>query len=273
MGNRDNQPLSPRRAAELMRDVEVDEIPSLVEELNRRYDETGAPYQIVGEGDGYRLTLRREFHAVRNRFYGRVREARLVAGGHRRAGVGGLSAADDGREDSSPARQAEQPRPGPSGASRPVADRAARRQASHAALLHDRAFSAAVQSANRSTTCRGAKSPSRRKVGPACRVGTSGAGRHREIPARRAGPTSAGVLHRTHRFLPHRWGFGIFRSCFPVSGSGNGSSSDSLLFWRRGVAKLHLFQLILSQLFAVQGVVMQPKPHQTTRRDAAPEER
>jgi segregation and condensation protein B len=77
VGNRDNEPLSPRRAAELMRDVEVDEIPSLVEELNRRYDETGAAYRIVGEGDGYRLALRREFHAVRNRFYGRVREARL----------------------------------------------------------------------------------------------------------------------------------------------------------------------------------------------------
>ncbi len=77
VGNRDNQPLSPRRAAELMRDVEVDEIPSLVAELNRRYDETGAPCQIVGEGDGYRLALRGEFQAVRNRFYGRVREARL----------------------------------------------------------------------------------------------------------------------------------------------------------------------------------------------------
>jgi segregation and condensation protein B len=77
VGNRENEPLSPRRAAELMRDVEVDEIPSLVAELNRRYDETGGPYQIVGEGDGYRLALRREFQAVRNRFYGRVREARL----------------------------------------------------------------------------------------------------------------------------------------------------------------------------------------------------
>ena len=77
VGNRDNQPLSPRRAAELMRDVDVDEIPSLVAELNRRYDEAGAAYHIVGEGDGYRLTLRQEFHSVRNRFYGRIREARL----------------------------------------------------------------------------------------------------------------------------------------------------------------------------------------------------
>ena len=77
VGNRDNEPITPRRAAELMRDVAVDEIPSLVEELNRRYEHSGAPYQIVGEGDGYRLALRREFHSVRSRFYGRVREARL----------------------------------------------------------------------------------------------------------------------------------------------------------------------------------------------------
>ena len=77
VGNRENRPLSPRQAAELMRDVEVEEIPSLVDELNRRFGAAGAPYHIVGEGDGYRLALHREFHPLRNRFYGRVREARL----------------------------------------------------------------------------------------------------------------------------------------------------------------------------------------------------
>jgi segregation and condensation protein B len=77
VGNRDNQPLSPRQAAELMRDVEVDEVPLLVDELNRCYDKSGSPYHIAGEGDGYRLTLRREFNTLRDRFHGRVREARL----------------------------------------------------------------------------------------------------------------------------------------------------------------------------------------------------
>jgi segregation and condensation protein B len=77
VGNGDSEPISPQRAAELMRDVEVDEIPALVEELNRRYEESGAPYHIVGEGSGYRLALRGEFQSVRDRFYGRVREARL----------------------------------------------------------------------------------------------------------------------------------------------------------------------------------------------------
>jgi segregation and condensation protein B len=77
VGSHDNRPLSPGRAAELMRDVEADEIPPLVNELNRRYAAQGAPYYVVGEGDGYRLTLQDEFRPLRNRFYGRIREARL----------------------------------------------------------------------------------------------------------------------------------------------------------------------------------------------------
>ena len=48
-----------------------------MDELNRRYAAQGAPYHVVGEGDGYRLTLGDEFHSLRNRFYGRIREARL----------------------------------------------------------------------------------------------------------------------------------------------------------------------------------------------------
>ena len=77
VGNRDNRPLAPARAAELMRDVEPEEIPTLVNELNRRYEADGAVYRVVGEGDGYRLTLCEEFRSMRNRFYGRIREARL----------------------------------------------------------------------------------------------------------------------------------------------------------------------------------------------------
>ncbi len=77
VGNRDNQPISPGRAAELMRDVSVDEIPPLVDELNRRYDAVVAPYRVVGEDNGYRLALGEEFRPLRNRFFGRIREARL----------------------------------------------------------------------------------------------------------------------------------------------------------------------------------------------------
>jgi len=77
VGNRDNQPLSPAKAAELMRGVQPDEVPALVDELNKRYVASGCPYEIVGEGNGYRLKLCREFYPLQSRLFGRIREARL----------------------------------------------------------------------------------------------------------------------------------------------------------------------------------------------------
>jgi segregation and condensation protein B len=77
VGDRENRPLEVSRAAALMRDVDPAEIAALVHQLNRRYESQGCPYQIVAEGDGYRLALRKSFSALRDRFFGRVREARL----------------------------------------------------------------------------------------------------------------------------------------------------------------------------------------------------
>lgn len=77
VGSPDKSPLTPQRAADLMRGVEVGEIPGLVDELNQRYQQQGCPYEIIGEGSGYRLTLRGPFHSLRERFYGRLREVRL----------------------------------------------------------------------------------------------------------------------------------------------------------------------------------------------------
>ncbi len=75
--NQENRPLESLRAAALMRGVEPEEIPGLVDQLNGQYAAAGCPYQIVSEGSGYRMTLRDSFEPLRNRFYGRVREARL----------------------------------------------------------------------------------------------------------------------------------------------------------------------------------------------------
>jgi segregation and condensation protein B len=77
VGNRDNRPLSAAKAAELMRDVQAEEIPALVDELNNRYDADACPYQIIGLGDGYRLALKKTYSALLNKFYGRIRETRL----------------------------------------------------------------------------------------------------------------------------------------------------------------------------------------------------
>lgn len=77
VGNRSNEPLTARQAADLMRGVGVEEVETLVEALNERYQAGGCPYEIVSEGAGYRMALRKRYHGLRDRFYGRVREARL----------------------------------------------------------------------------------------------------------------------------------------------------------------------------------------------------
>ena len=77
VGNRENRPLAASRAAELMRGVEPEEIAALADELNRRYSVNRCPYHVTHVGSGYRLVLREAFDPLRNRFLGRVRQARL----------------------------------------------------------------------------------------------------------------------------------------------------------------------------------------------------
>jgi segregation and condensation protein B len=77
VGSRDNQPLSSQRVAGMMRGVRAAEIDELVKELNQKYDAQGCPYRIFSEADGYRLMLREEYGRIRDKFYGRQRQARL----------------------------------------------------------------------------------------------------------------------------------------------------------------------------------------------------
>jgi segregation and condensation protein B len=77
VGNGDNRPLTSRRVASLMRGVPPDEIDDLVRELNSDYLREGRPYSIVSVGPGYRMQLRGEYAWMRDRYYGRVKEARL----------------------------------------------------------------------------------------------------------------------------------------------------------------------------------------------------
>ena len=77
VGGTDNEALTSKYVASLMRGVRPAEIDQLVDSLNTRYAQDGCPYWIVSTGLGYRLELRPEFDAVRRRFHGRQREARL----------------------------------------------------------------------------------------------------------------------------------------------------------------------------------------------------
>lgn len=77
VGSSNNEPLSGRFVAGMMRGVSPREIDELVNELNETYEAEGCPYQIASIGAGYTMQLRPEFMRVRDKFYGRVREAKL----------------------------------------------------------------------------------------------------------------------------------------------------------------------------------------------------
>ena len=77
VGHADNQPLTSRVIASFMRGVTPEEIDELVVELNGSYHDEGTPYFIVAEAGGYRMALRPSYNSIRDRFYGRIREARL----------------------------------------------------------------------------------------------------------------------------------------------------------------------------------------------------
>jgi segregation and condensation protein B len=77
VGRPDNRPYTSRELAAAMRGVSPDEIEAAIFELNSGYNADQAPYQIEQENGAYRLVLRGEFERMRDKFYGRVKEARL----------------------------------------------------------------------------------------------------------------------------------------------------------------------------------------------------
>ncbi len=80
VGSPDNKPATARQIAALMRGVSPREIDELVAELNAEYESEGASFEIVSEHEGYRLQLREEFAPIREKFYGKLKEAKLSQG-------------------------------------------------------------------------------------------------------------------------------------------------------------------------------------------------
>lgn len=72
-----NVPLTSQQVARLMRGVRPTEIDTMVRQLNASYAARNCPYEIAAEGPGYRMRLRDEHSRLRDRFYGKARQARL----------------------------------------------------------------------------------------------------------------------------------------------------------------------------------------------------
>jgi segregation and condensation protein B len=79
VGRPNNQPFTARELAAAMRGVSPAEIAAAVAELNAVYESAAAPYHIEESHAGYRFVLRDEFSRMRDKFYGRIREAKLSA--------------------------------------------------------------------------------------------------------------------------------------------------------------------------------------------------
>ena len=77
VGTEDGSPLTSKQIAGMMRGVRPAEVDQHVEELNATYGQCNAPYSIVSEGAGYRMALREGLDSLREKFYGRVKEAKL----------------------------------------------------------------------------------------------------------------------------------------------------------------------------------------------------
>jgi segregation and condensation protein B len=70
-------PLTPQRAAEVVRGLGENDFHQAIDTLARAYRTQGRPYQVQLQGHGYVLALRPRFTSVREKLFGGVREARL----------------------------------------------------------------------------------------------------------------------------------------------------------------------------------------------------
>jgi segregation and condensation protein B len=77
VGHPSGEPLTSQQISGLMRGVIPSEVDDLVDQLNAAYASEGAVYAIQNVGPGYRLQLREEYAGLRDKFLGRVKEARL----------------------------------------------------------------------------------------------------------------------------------------------------------------------------------------------------
>lgn len=78
VGNSENQPITAKEMAALMRGVSEEDISELVAELNESYAADGTPFEITTRDGGYQMTITKEFESCRNVFYREEKAARLA---------------------------------------------------------------------------------------------------------------------------------------------------------------------------------------------------
>ena len=77
VGRADGRPLSAREMAAAMRGVSPREVDAAIDDLRDIYLQDRAPYEVADGPEGYRLVLSEEYSRMRDKFHGRVQQARL----------------------------------------------------------------------------------------------------------------------------------------------------------------------------------------------------
>lgn len=78
VGRPDSKPLSAEAIAATMRDITPEEVDEAVAELQAEYEEDGSAMTILASAAGYRLVLRSDLERVRDKFYGKMKQATLT---------------------------------------------------------------------------------------------------------------------------------------------------------------------------------------------------
>ncbi|MFT7641433.1 MAG: segregation and condensation protein B [Pirellulaceae bacterium] len=77
VGHPGNEPITSAQVAALMRGVRVREVQEMCNELNEIYRAEGSPFEIKSVDAGFSMALRPEFASLSNKFYGRIKDAKL----------------------------------------------------------------------------------------------------------------------------------------------------------------------------------------------------
>ncbi|QDS91785.1 Segregation and condensation protein B [Roseimaritima multifibrata] len=80
VGHPDNQRLTAKQLAGMIRDVSPKEVEQTIDDLNTSYAEAGQAIRILREEGGFQMLLAPELETVRRAFYGKVRDAHLSQG-------------------------------------------------------------------------------------------------------------------------------------------------------------------------------------------------
>ena len=77
VGHPENKPLTEERLSNLIRDVEPEEVISIIDRLNESYRDQDQALRIIRDDFGFKMTIAPEVESVRRSFLGKVRETRL----------------------------------------------------------------------------------------------------------------------------------------------------------------------------------------------------